>query len=214
MESSKVNAPTRGEFYLLMPDTTRGGRGHGVEIENEEVLLTPPRLIIRPRGGGFPVLKDAPRLRHHPEVGEPPEDLEGGLSGYWLVSGRLKDVLSKVDPAGFEFVACDYRQADGSEGPRYYLCEVARQLDALDERTSRMTIEVSDEFVAGKFYDLTGGTSLAFRKDVVGDAHVFRTPYSGSLIFCDRLLRDAVWDAGIGGQKKSSGLWFTDAADI
>jgi hypothetical protein len=119
-----------------------------------------------------------------------------------------------VDPAGFEFVACDYRQADGSEGPRYYLCEVARQLDALDERTSRLTIEVSDEFVAGKFYDLTGGTSLAFRKDVVGDAHVFRTPYSGSLIFCDRLLRDAVWDAGIGGPKTSSGLWFTDAADI
>lgn len=53
MDSSKPNQPVPGEFYLLMPDTTRRGRGHGVEIENEDALLTPPRLIIRPEEGGF-----------------------------------------------------------------------------------------------------------------------------------------------------------------
>ncbi len=213
MEISTKNEPTRGEFFLLIPDTTRGGRGRGVEIENEEALLTPPRLIIRPRRGGFPALKQRPVLLYDPGAGDPPEDLEGGLSGYWLVSERLKDVFSKVDPAGFDFVECDYRQTDGSEGPRYYLCEVTRELDALDEESSRLTIEVSDDFVGGKFYDLSGGTSLSFCKDVVGQAHVFRTPYSGGLTFCDRVLRDAVWDAGIGGPKESRGLWFTDAAD-
>ena len=214
MESTMTNQPRKGEFFLLQVDTTRGGRGHGVEIENEEVLLTPPRMIIRPRGGGFPALKETPVLVHDPKVGDPPEDLEGGMSGYWLVSDRLQKVFAEVDPEGFAFVECDYRLADGSKGPRYYLCEVTRELDALDEETSTLTIDTSEEFIGGKFYDLAGGASLAFRKEVLADAHVFRTPYSGSLTFCDHVLRDAVLNAGIGGGGNSRGLRFKDAADI
>ncbi|MGV8960732.1 MAG: DUF1629 domain-containing protein [Stenotrophomonas sp.] len=208
------NTPKPGEFFLLMPDTTRRGRGHGVVFENEDALRTPPRLILRPEGGGFPPLREVPRLVYDPKQGDPPEDLEGGMSGYWLVSERLQKVFAAVDPEGFAFVECDYRLADGSAGPRYYLCEVARELDALDEEASKLTIIVSDDYPGGKFYDLTGGTSLAFREDVVSGAHVFRTPYSGDLVYCDRTLRDAVWDAGIGSRRKSRGLWFTDASDI
>lgn len=214
MESTITSQPRAGEFFLLMPDTTRGGRGHGVEIENEEVLLTPPRMIIRPREGGFPIFKEKPRLIFSPKEGDPPEDLEGGLSGYWLVSERLQQVFAAVDPEGFAFVECDYRLADGSEGPRYYLCEVTREVDAVDEQASKLFIDTAEYFINGKFYDLTGGTSLAFRKDLLGHAHVFRTPYSGNLTFCDRLLRDAVWKAGIGGPRRSCGLRFKDAADI
>lgn len=69
MPSSKRNQPVPGEFYLLMPDTTRRGRGHGVEIENEDALLTPPRLIIRPEEGGFPHLSQRPRLVLDPKLG-------------------------------------------------------------------------------------------------------------------------------------------------
>lgn len=208
------NTPKPGEFFLLMPDTTRRGRGHGVVFENVKELRTPPRLILRPEAGGFPHLVEPPRLVYSPKKGDPPEDLEGGMSGYWLVSERLKQVFSTVDPEGFAFVECDYRLADGSAGPRYYLCEVTRTLDALDEEASKLTIIVSDDYPGGKFYDLTGGTSLAFYKDVVGQAHVFRTPFSGSLTFCDAVLREAVWDAGIGNAKRTCGLRFKDAADI
>lgn len=207
------NSPKRGEFFLLRPDTTRGGRGHGVVFANEDALLTPPRMIIRPREGGFPPLMEKPLLIHDAKQGDPPEDLEGGMSGYWLVSERLQRVLAAVDPDGFAFRECDYRLADGSAGSRYYLCEVVRVLDALDEHASKLFIDSSDEFPAGKFYDLTGGGSLAFRKDVVGQAHAFKTPYSGRLVFCDRFMRDAIWDAGIGGAAQSRGLWFEDAAD-
>lgn len=208
------NSPKRGEFFLLRPDTTRRGRGHGVVFDNVKKLRTPPRLILRPEAGGFPHLIEPPRLVYSPKKGDQPEDLEGGMSGYWLVSERLQKVLAAVDPDGFAFVECDYRLADGSEGPRYYLCDVARELDALDEEASKFRIISSDDYPGGKYYDLTGGTSLAFRKEVVGPAHVFTTPYSGNLVYCDRVLRDAVWDAGIGGPKHSRGLWFTDAADI
>ncbi|WP_349999338.1 DUF1629 domain-containing protein [Stenotrophomonas lacuserhaii] len=206
--------PQRGEYFLLQPDTTRGGRGHGVVFENVKKLRTPPRMILRPTKGGFPELSETPRLVYSPDKGDPPQDLEGGISGYWMVSRRLKQVLSQVDPDGFEFVEADYRLSDGTKGPPYYLCDVIRELDALDEVASRLTIEESDEYPAGKFYDLTGGSSLAFRKDAVGDAHVFRTPYSGRLVFCDRRLRDAIFAAGMGETKDSYGVWFTDAADI
>lgn len=206
--------PQRGEFFLLQPDTTRGGRGHGVVFENVKTLRTLPRMILRPASGGFPSLSEAPRLVHSPEEGDPPQDLEGGISGYWMVSERLQRVLSQVDPDGFAFVAADYRLSDSKKGPPYYLCDVMRELDALDEASSKLTIEVSDEFPAGKFYDLTGGSSLVFRRDAVGAAHAFRTPYSGRLVFCDRHLRDAIMDAGMGTEKETYGVWFTDAADI
>lgn len=210
----KRNQPRRGEFFLLQPDTTRGGRGHGVVFENVKTLRTPPRMILRPASGGFPSLSEAPRLVHSPDEGDPPQDLEGGISGYWMVSERLHRVLSQVDPDGFAFVAADYRLSDGKKGPPYYLCDVIRELDALDETSSKLAIDVSDEFPAGKFYDLTGGSSLVFRRDAVGAAHAFRTPYSGRLVFCDRHLRDAIMDAGIGTGKQTHGVWFTDAADI
>ena len=206
--------PQRGEYFLLQPDTTGGGRGHGVVFENVKRLRTPPRMILRPSIGGFPALSEVPRLVYSPDAGDPPQDLEGGISGYWMVSERLQRVLSQIDPAGFAFVEADYRLSDGTKGPRYYLCDVIRELDAVDELVSKLTIEESDEYPAGKFYDLTGGSSLAFRKDAVGEAHVFRTPYSGRLVFCDRRLRDAVVGAGMGETGDSSGVWFTDAADI
>lgn len=207
------NKPKKGEFYILEPDMRRGGRGHGVLFENLDQLLTPPRLILWPEGGGFPPLRETPRLVHDPKRGLPPEDLEGGLSGYWLVSERLKNVFQAVDSEGFAFVECDYRLADGSKGPRYFLCDVVRTLDALDEENSKLNIEISDEFIKGKFYNFAGGSSLAFRKEVIGDAHVFLMPYSGNYVICDRTLRDAVQAAGMSVGKKSNGIGFEDAVD-
>jgi hypothetical protein len=72
---------------------------------------------------------------------------------------------------------------------------------------------MSDEFVKGKFYNFAGGSSLSFRKNAIGAAHVFLLPFSGHFVFCDRALRDAVLEAGIGSANKSDGVWFLDAAD-
>jgi hypothetical protein len=207
------NKPKKGEFYILEPDMRRGGPGHGVVFENLDQLLTPPRLILWPEGGGFPTLRETPRLVHDPKRGPPPEDLEGGLSGYWLVSERLKNVFQAVDPEAFAFVECDYRLADGSKGPRYFLCDVVRTLDALDEENSKLNIEISNEFAKGKFYDFSGGVSLSFRKDIIGNSHAFRMPYSRKYVICDRMLHDAVQAAGMSVGRKSNGLWFEDAAD-
>lgn len=203
-----TNTPTKGEFYLLMPDLTYAP-APGVVFENEKQLLTPPRVMLKPVRGGFPHLKETPRLVLDPAKGPVPRDLEAGFSGYWLVSERLRKAIAAVDPDGFTFVECDVRNADGSPGPRYFLVDCNRTLDALDEANSEANIEVSDEFVGGKYYDFGEGASLVFRKEVIGQAHVFHLPYSTrSFVICDQVLRQAAINA-----KATDGLWFTDTAD-
>lgn len=207
-----TNQPKAGEFFHLEPDVRRGGNGHGVIFENRQALLTPPRLILKPEDGGFPPLREVPRLVYHPREGVPPEDLEGGMSGYWLVSERLRQVMEAVDPDAFVFADTDYRLADGSKGPTYFLCDVVRTLDALDEEASTLHIEISDEFEEGKYYDMTGELRLAFKRDVLGSAHVFRLPFHGG-VFCDRVFKDAVIAAGIVTARRSNGLWFYDVVN-
>ncbi|NNA16267.1 DUF1629 domain-containing protein [Pseudomonas lundensis] len=212
MESTMTNQPRKGEFFELEPDARRKGKGHGVVFENEQALLTPPRLILLPKTGGFPPLRETPRLVYHPHQGVPPQDLEGGMSGYWLVSERLRQVMETVDPDAFVFADTDYRLSDGSKGPTYFLCDVVRTLDALDEETSQLNIEISDEFEAGKYYGLTGDVRLAFKRDVLGSGHVFRLAFHGG-VFCDRVFKEAVEEAGITTAGKSSGLWFYDVVN-
>ncbi|MCT8357355.1 DUF1629 domain-containing protein [Xanthomonas citri pv. anacardii] len=212
INTAMINEPKKGEFFHLQPDVRRGGKGHGVVFENRDALLTPPRLILKPKDGGFPALREIPRLIYHPSEGVLPEDLEGGFSGYWLVSERLRRVMEMVDPAAFEFAETDYRLDDGSKGPNVYLCDVVRTLDALDEDASHLDIKVSDEYEDGKYYSLAGGSRLAFKRDVLGSAHVFRLPFHGG-VFCDRVFKDAVKAAGIGAQGQSDGLWFYDVVN-
>ncbi|MBL2545296.1 DUF1629 domain-containing protein, partial [Klebsiella pneumoniae] len=92
---------------------TRRGKGHGVVFENEDALLATPRLILLPEAGGFPPLRETPRLVYRERQGVPPQDLEGALSGYWLVSERLRQVMEEIDPNAFAFADTDYRLEDG-----------------------------------------------------------------------------------------------------
>ena len=212
MANIAKHEPKTGEFFQLQPDARRGGKGHGVVFENEQALLMPPRLILQPSTGGFPPLRETPRLACHPREGVPPEDLEGGMSGYWLVSERLRQVMEAVDREAFVFAETDYRLADGSKGPTYFLCDVMRTVDALDEDASTLDLVISDDFEQGKYYGLTGEVRLAFKRDVLGSAHVFRLPFHGG-VFCDRTFKDAVEDAGMLTANKSNGLWFYDVVN-
>lgn len=203
----EIERNQEGKFFVVGPDVRGGGRGHGVTIENIEKLLAHPRRILRPANGGFPALSETPHLVFDPAKGDMPKDLEGGFSGYWLVSERLKDILESVDPEGFSFARCDFTLADGSRGPQHYLCDVTRSLDALNESASKLNVIISDEYVNGKYYDLGGKARLVFREEVIQDAHVFQTPYSGKNVFCDRLLRDAIESESV------TGVWIADAYD-
>lgn len=212
MDSVSTRQSQKGEFFLLEPGAI-SGPACGIVFENLDCLLSPPRMILLPEEGGVPPLRELPRLVLNLSEGPSPADLEPGFSGYWLVSERLHDVMASVDPHAFAFAEVDYRLQDGSQGDRHYLCTVVQVIDALDEGASKLFIDTNEDFINGKFYDLGGGASVKFDREGLGQAHVFRTPFSGS-VFCDRVFRDAVAAAGIDTDSDVDGVWLTDAADL
>ncbi|USJ02926.1 DUF1629 domain-containing protein [Xanthomonas prunicola] len=205
---STENKPKKGEFYLLRSDMRGGGRGHGVEFENEDAV---PFSIAYSRPGedaGLAALKETPRLRYDSRIGDMPNDMHDGFKDYWLVSEPLKLVLETADPEGFAFALCDFRLEDGTPGAPHYLCEVVRIIDAIDEEAS--TVKVLTGYPNGKYYRVAGGANFAFRKEVVGSAHIFRTPYTSDA-FCDRFLRDTLIAQGFGKSPRTRGVWLIDA---
>lgn len=211
MDDAKASPCHNGErkFYVFGPDITGGGRGHGLVFVNEKQLLTPPRMIVRPEGRGFPELKEKPRIAYDKKRGKPPRDLEGTLSGYWFVSERLKKIFEAVDPEGFAFAECDYTLNDGSIGPKHFLCDVIRSIDALDEEASDVRVKYYPNHQTGddvKVYSVAGGGSLHFHEAAIGDAHVFVQPKLAADPICDETLHDACEAA-----KGIQGLWFLDA---
>ncbi len=203
------NKPKKGDFYILRPDMRGGGRGHGVKFENEKAVPFPVYLSEPSERGGLAELKGTPRLRYDSGIGDMPNDMHSGFKDYWLVSEPLKQVLQSVDPDGFAFVLCSFLLEDGSEAPPHYLCEVVRMLDAIDEAASK--VKILTGYPNGKFYRVAGGASFAFKKELIGTAHVFRTPYTADA-FCDRVLRDALIAHGFGKSPRTRGVWLLDAS--
>lgn len=213
MEPTDDGLAETGEYFLFAPDLETNRPFRGAVFDNVQALLTPPRLILRPEDGGFPELRETPRIIFDASLGPTPRDLEGGFDGYWLVSERLRNAMCAVDPEAFAFVECEIRMQNGVRGPRYFLCDVVRELDALDEDRSRLDIEVYHDFVNGKFYSITGGASLAFNRSSLNGAHVFLTPFS-TFVIADRSFVDAIRAAGIPKAARLSGISFIDAARI
>ncbi|WP_313145468.1 DUF1629 domain-containing protein [Stenotrophomonas sp.] len=208
-QMNKVDPP-KGRFYVLGPDMGASGRGHGVELDNEEEIPWPTYMSEPSEIGGLASLSVVPKLRFDSRVGDMPLDLQGGFNGYWLVSQPLKDVMEKVDAEGFAFAKCAFQLEDGSEGEPHYLCEVTRILDAIDEDAS--SVKILDGYQNGKYYSLSGGGKLSFKATEVADSHVFMDKHSGSRIYCDRVFRDALIEHGFGTVINPRGVWIEDAA--
>lgn len=198
------NAFEKGMFFVMEPSFWGDGKMPGLEIANQAKLRAPGTYRIRAPNGDPNQYPERPHLVHVPKLGGLPRDIEE-LASKWIVSEALKRVFESVDPEAFAFAACDFTLADGTPGPAYYFCNVLRILDAIDEQASHLKIEIGD-FVNGKYYDRSGGASLAFKQDVIGSSHVFRTPFAPT-VFCDRVLHDAVVAANV------SGVQFIDVID-
>ncbi|WP_246288132.1 imm11 family protein [Achromobacter pestifer] len=197
-----VGAPSHeGEFFLIDASFRGNGAVPGIEIANEEKLIHPGMNVVS-RPDGMPnQYPERPHLVHVPEKGGLPRDLEE-LAGIWIVSEPLKQLFEQMDAEAFAFVACDFSLADGSPGPQYYLGNVLRRLDALDEASSRVRIKLDHNYQTGedeKLYSLVGGASLVFKQDVVGDAHIFRQDRMGAPPICDRAMFDALNAANFSG---------------
>ena len=211
MSSDKVKLatcqrrPPGRKFYRMTFDYNRRGK-QGYFLENL-LSLAPDEKVLRAPSGrrGFPDYPEAPRFLLDGKLGRLPQDLEL-FHGFWLVSDRTRSVFEAVDPAGFAFLACDVRVPRGDyDGPPYWLCDVIRVLDALDEARSRLKIGIREdaryEDFGKKYYSLAGGGELVFREDAIGDAHVFRMQYLHRTVICDQTMKDTCKAAGLKGIK-------------
>ncbi|WP_210253748.1 DUF1629 domain-containing protein [Bradyrhizobium sp. S69] len=195
------------KYYLMSQNFRIGGKA-GFEVQNLAALLDGRRVLGSPIGKrGFGKFDEVPKVLVDKSLGRNLRDLEQ-YHEYWLVSDKLKMTLEAVDPAGVVFVKCNVRNRDGSEGPVYWLCDVVRVRDAVDEGSSRVKVEQrSYQGQPWKGYSLLGGASLIFREEVVGPAHIFRMRYLVPQVICDQELRDACKQSAL------KGITFQDAAD-
>jgi hypothetical protein len=123
--------PERRKFYRMSQNLNAGAPGY--EIVNER-LLAGDRIILDPPPGcrGFRDYPEPPRLVIGGRRGHVPRDLEA-YCGYWLVSDRMKTLLESIDSAGLAFVKCEVQVVKGKIDNCYWLCDVTRMLDAVDE---------------------------------------------------------------------------------
>jgi hypothetical protein len=207
----KRSRTIKPKFYMMGPDY-RLGRA-GFVIENIKVLAPDTGMLESPRGEGFPNYPEPPRFLFDKKIGRAPRDLE--LSHYWLISDRMKAVFEAVDHAGFAFTPCDVRLGKGRyDGPNYWLCDVLRVLDAVDESQSRLKVGIVEDpkyrNFGMKYYSILveGGAKLVFREEAIGSAHVFRVAHMDATIISDQVLKDACKTAGVGG------IRFRDASKL
>lgn len=180
-------------YYQMGPDYSVGGKP-GYWLEDESIL--PRYEVFR-----LPASTATARFVFDKSVGSLPYDLEP-YYGWWLISDRTKAVLEGLDPEAFVFVPCDVRVPHGSyDGPNYWLCDVVRVLDALDEAQSRLIIRVEDDTrslnFGKKVYLIMPGSKLVFTDAVIGKAHIFRMAHSEATTICDQVLKDACKSAGL-----------------
>ena len=190
-----------GQYFLLDSSFRPNGKVPGLEIVNEAALRAPGVHIVEPPTGELHQYPERPHLVHIPEKGELPRDFEN-VSGIWIVSEALKQVFQQADSTAFAFIECGFTLSDGSPGPKYHFCNVLRVLDALDEASSQVKIKTDHNFITGEdepFYSIVGGASLVFKKELVGNAHVFRQPRSSIAPICDHVLFDALVRAQLDG---------------
>lgn len=204
--------PGGRKFFLIGPDTRGGGKGHGIILENKKALITPGLIVFAPPPGkkGFADLPETPHLIYDRKKGKMPRDLEL-FGSYWLVSEPLKHVFESVDSAGFAFVACDFTLPDGSKGPQYYLCDIIRVIDAINEEASKLKVIWEHDYTNNrdiKRYSILGRASLSFFEEKLAGVHVFEPLKLAGNAVCDDVLRTACTEASL------KGIRFEDTTDL
>ncbi len=191
----------KGKYFLIDPSLRGNGEISGLVFGNKDALIHPDVGIVERPTGEPGQYREQPHLIHLPEKGGPPRDFEV-LSGIWVVSEALKRVFEQVDAKGFAFAACKFSPSDGTQGPNYYLCDVVRTLDALDEAASRVKVKLEHDYQTNqdvKVYSVLGGASLVFDAGVVADAHIFRQKSLGAPPVCDHVMFEALTAADLSG---------------
>lgn len=177
--------PKKRKFFIVGASNRRAA---GFEIHSQ----------VRVRGlrdrCGFPEFPEPPRLVIDNKLGNELTDMEP-YGSYWIVSALLKAVLEEIDPGSVVFCELDVTHKDGANPEQYWLCDVVRVIDAIDERASVLDVTVHRD--GRKYYSLYS-SRLVFNPVAVEDVHLFRDQRNTD-IFCDETFKSACRCAGVNG---------------
>lgn len=118
----------------------------------------------------FPNFRERPRFLIDLKRGRAPRDLER-FGSLWIVSDRFKNVAESCDRDGFVFSEIELVFSDETPSPKYWLCDVTRVMEVVDEESSVFKKYYHDE--TDWSYCFAGG-DLVIDGNAVGSAKVFR----------------------------------------
>ncbi|MCX7357808.1 MAG: DUF1629 domain-containing protein [Alphaproteobacteria bacterium] len=154
-------------------------------------------------GSGFPAGLELPTLVFETSMESFPfVDCLYLNRGLWLLSDAAKTTVEGVDPGGFEFVRTNTRLHDGHEGPQYWIGDVVRFLDPVDEQRSNISATTHPSLISGEpmrsvSYSL--GEDTVFKAAVIEGCHVFRPIFEPDVVFCDEVMASAISAARLSG---------------
>jgi hypothetical protein len=193
------------KFYLL----TRipANRGAGWRLVNAEKMAKndqPGLLSVSNRfEREFPDYAEPPRFHVSKRFGRKLHDFEKN-GAFWMVSNRAKEVLIRISPKDFKFLAVETIVDEGDEPLVLWLCEVVTILDAVDEARSHVSVAQSGD--GFRSHLISGISQLEFNETIVGEHHAFRLLTSPGTIVMDDFFRENIKREGL------KGLSFRDAA--
>lgn len=110
-------------------------------------------------------------------------DFESFGARVWLVSSRAKAFLENQDSSAFVFEpALIAQNATANRVENYWLMDVIRQLDALDEFASNEPVRTLGD--GTKFIRMPIGCAAIYRRRVVEPHKVFRLTYNAGFVAC------------------------------
>ena len=113
----------------------------------------------------------------------------------WMVNDRLRELLESIDPEAFVFAPIDMDYSNFDEpGPQFWLCDMVRFLDCVDESQSDV---VYADNVPFKYYLKI--KSMVVDEEKAGNAHAFRLKYSPLIQVVDELFVERMKEERIKG---------------
>lgn len=154
-------------------------------------------------GSGFPIGMETPVVIFEKPLGRLPfPDVLLHFNRVMLLSDQAKKLFEAIDAEAFEFCEATTRQHGGSEGPKFWLADVTRFLDAVDEERSK-EIRIEEKIIRRSGRPMRRvllglGPTTVFKSSIIKDYHIFRATYSGDILF-DESVASAIRAAKLRG---------------
>lgn len=141
----------------------------------------------------FPSFRERPRFLIDTRLGRAPRHLER-MGSLWIVSDSFKTVAEVCDPSGLVFSEIELVFSDGKPTQKYWLCDVTRVLEVVDQKKSSFKKYYHDE--THWTYDFAGGY-LLIDGELAGSAKVFRVAHIAVRCVCSSEFKAALDQNGI-----------------